>query len=135
MLRLFSTFARGLPGTGLLLMRLVAGIAVIARAVAILWGGPKLGPAMLQVLAAGVGLLLLAGLWTPIAGALMAVIYIWDIFSNRRICRQRFCWGPFVLPLRCLVPALGRLMPVCLGGNASTFAIGTNSSLSRSFPI
>jgi len=82
MRRLFSTFARGQPGTGLLLMRLVAGIALISRALAILWGGPKLGPGILQVLAAGAGLSLLAGLWTPIAGALVAVICIWEIFSQ-----------------------------------------------------
>jgi len=81
MRRLFSTFANGLPGAGLLLMRLVAGTALAARAVAIFGGGPKLGPAILQVLALGAGLLLLAGLWTPIAGALSAGIYIWDIFS------------------------------------------------------
>ena len=82
MRRLFSTFARGLPGTGLLFMRLVAGIALDTRAVAILSDGPKLGPAILQLLTAGAGLLLLAGLWTPIAGALVTVIYIWDIFSH-----------------------------------------------------
>jgi uncharacterized membrane protein YphA (DoxX/SURF4 family) len=82
MRRLFSTFARGLPGTGLLFMRLVAGIALVVRAVAILYGRPQLGPAILQVLEAGAGLLLLAGLWTPIAGALVAVIYILDIFSH-----------------------------------------------------
>ena len=82
MRRLFSSFARGLPGTGLLFMRLVVGTALIARAVAILCSGPKLGPAILQVLTAVAGLLLLAGLWTPIAGALVAVIYIWDIFSH-----------------------------------------------------
>jgi uncharacterized membrane protein YphA (DoxX/SURF4 family) len=82
MRRLFSTFARGLPGTGLLFMRLVAGIALVVRAVAVLYGGPQLRPAILQVLAAGAGLLLLAGLWTPIAGALVAVIYILDIFSH-----------------------------------------------------
>lgn len=104
MLRLFSTFARGLPGTGLLLMRLVAGIAVIARAVAILWGGPKLGPAMLQVLAAGVGLLLLAGLWTPIAGALMAVIYIWDIFSNPGDLSTKILLGTLCAALALLGP-------------------------------
>jgi len=63
-------------------MRLVAGIALVARAVAILCDGPKLGPAILHVLTAGAGLLLLAGLWTPIAGALVAVIYIWDIFLH-----------------------------------------------------
>jgi len=82
MLRLFSSFARGVPGTGLLFMRLVAGIASVARAVAMLCSGPKLGPAILQVLTAGAGLLLLAGLWTPIAGALLAVLYIWDIFLH-----------------------------------------------------
>ena len=82
MRRLFSTFARGLPGTGLLLMRLVAGVALVARALAILCGGPKLGPTILQALAAGAGLLLLVGLWTPITGALAAVICIWEIFSQ-----------------------------------------------------
>jgi uncharacterized membrane protein YphA (DoxX/SURF4 family) len=82
MRRLFSSFARGLPGTGLLFMRLVAGIALVTRAVAILCGGPKLGPAALQLLMAGAGLFLLAGFWTPIAGALVAVIYIWGIFSH-----------------------------------------------------
>ena len=82
MRRLFSGFARGLPGAGLLFMRLVAGIALVTRAVAILCDGPKLGPAILQLLMAGAGLLLLAGLWTPIAGALVTVIYIWDIFSH-----------------------------------------------------
>jgi uncharacterized membrane protein YphA (DoxX/SURF4 family) len=82
MRRLFSTFARGLPGTGLLLMRLVAGVALVARALAILCDGPKLGPAILQAFAAGAGLLLLVGLWTPITGALAAVICIWEIFSQ-----------------------------------------------------
>ena len=81
MRRLFSTFARGLPGTGLLIMRLVAGTVLVARASVILGGGPKLGPAILQLLAIVAGLLLLAGLWTPIAAALAAVIYSWDIFS------------------------------------------------------
>ena len=47
-----------------------------------LCSGPKPGPAILQVLTAGAGLLLLAGLWTPIAGALLAVLYIWDIFLH-----------------------------------------------------
>jgi uncharacterized membrane protein YphA (DoxX/SURF4 family) len=81
MRRLFSNFASGLPGASLLFMRLVAGIALVARAIAKLYGGPELGPAILQALALAAGLLLLAGLWTPIAGALAAVIYSWNIFS------------------------------------------------------
>jgi len=83
MRRLFSGFARGVPGTGLLFMRLVVGIALVAHAAAILFDGPKLGQTILQLLAAGAALLLLAGLWTPIAGALVAVIYSWDIVSHR----------------------------------------------------
>jgi len=37
---------------------------------------------MLDVLAAGAGILLLAGLWTPIAGTLVTLIELWRIFSE-----------------------------------------------------
>jgi len=80
--RLFSTFAHGLPGAGLLLMRLVAGIVLIVHGIAALRGGPPLGSAILHVLTTGVGILLLAGLWTPIAGALAAIIALWNTFSQ-----------------------------------------------------
>jgi putative oxidoreductase len=79
--RLFSTFARGWPGVGLLVMRLVGGGAFTARAVATLQSGPAsdVAPAMLAIAA---GLLLLAGLWTPIAGSLVAAIGIWCAFTH-----------------------------------------------------
>ena len=35
-----------------------------------------------QFVAIGVGVLLLAGLWTPIAGALEAMIELWIVFSR-----------------------------------------------------
>ena len=35
---------------------------------------------VLSVLEIGAGLLLLAGLWTPIAGTLVAVLEVWKIF-------------------------------------------------------
>jgi putative oxidoreductase len=79
--RLFSTFARGLPGVGLLLMRLVGGTALVVRGAAGLRGAPPIGPAMLHVLTTGAGLLLLAGLWTPIAGVLATIIGLWSAFS------------------------------------------------------
>jgi putative oxidoreductase len=74
--RLFSNFARGWPGVGLLVMRLVAGIAFIARAAATMHNGPltTFATAIVAILA---GLCLLAGLWTPIAGSLVAVLGIW----------------------------------------------------------
>ena len=75
--RYFSTFARGWPGAGLLLMRLVAGTALMTQGIAILWGGPQIESFIPNLLATGAGLLLLAGLWTPIAGAMVAFLELW----------------------------------------------------------
>jgi putative oxidoreductase len=80
--RLFSTFARGWPGAGLLFMRLVAGIALTGDAVTRLRAQPPMEPAMLYILATAAGMLLLAGLWTPISGALVAVFELWNTFSQ-----------------------------------------------------
>ena len=63
-------------------MRLAAGIALVFHGVTALRGGPPIGPAILQVLAIVLGILLLAGLWTPIAGVLVASIALWHAFSH-----------------------------------------------------
>jgi putative oxidoreductase len=80
--RLFSTFAHGGPGAGLLLMRLVCGIALVGRGVIRLSGGPPMHLAVLSVLTTGAGIVLLLGLWTPIAGTLVAVIEFWKVFLH-----------------------------------------------------
>jgi uncharacterized membrane protein YphA (DoxX/SURF4 family) len=71
--RLFFAFAHGAPGVGLLLIRLVTGMALIAHAVTALRGGLPIATATLNVFSAALGILLLAGLWTPIAGGLVAL--------------------------------------------------------------
>jgi uncharacterized membrane protein YphA (DoxX/SURF4 family) len=63
-------------------MRLVVGIALIDRAAVRLWSGPATNLAVLSAITAVAGLLLLAGLWTPIAGTLVAVIEVWKIFLH-----------------------------------------------------
>ncbi len=63
-------------------MRLVAGIALVVHGIAALRSGPPLGSAILHVVTTGVGILLLAGLWTPIVGALAAAIALWNGFSQ-----------------------------------------------------
>jgi putative oxidoreductase len=63
-------------------MRLVAGIALLDQAVAKLRIGIPIETALLAVLGAGAGMLLLAGLWTPIAGALVVVIELRNAFSQ-----------------------------------------------------
>ena len=81
MRRLYSTFAGGWPGTGLLLMRLVIGSVLVVRATAMLWNDPPISNTITSALLAGSGLLLISGLWTPIAGALIALVETWQIMT------------------------------------------------------
>ena len=82
MRRLFSTFAPGWPGAGLLLMRLVAGASLIIHGFARLLGGPSIQFMALPVVAIIIGILLLAGLWTPLAGSLVAALALWNIITR-----------------------------------------------------
>jgi len=72
--RLFSGFANGLPGTGLLLLRLLTGAALIHFGIANLREVPPSLTAVLQIIGIGAGILLLIGLWTPVAGWLAAMV-------------------------------------------------------------
>ena len=74
MQRLFSGFANGLPGTGLLLLRLLTGAALIHFGIANLREVPPSLTAVLQIIGIGAGILLLIGLWTPVAGWLAAIV-------------------------------------------------------------
>jgi putative oxidoreductase len=74
--RLFSTFANGWPGAGLLLLRVTSGSALVAHGIATMHGEPQLGTAVIDGFAAGAGLMLVVGLWTPIAGTIVALIEI-----------------------------------------------------------
>ncbi len=82
MRRLFSSFADGAPGAGLLLMRLVAGGALVAPAVMALVAGLALGAAALQAFILAIGVLVIVGLWTPVAAVLTAAIAAWGASSN-----------------------------------------------------
>jgi hypothetical protein len=80
--RLFSTFARGWPGLGLLFMRVVAGVALIAHAMVTPPSELSLGGLGIHITAIFLGMLLLAGLWTPIGGGIVAVLELWNAFSR-----------------------------------------------------
>ena len=81
MRRLYSTFAGGWPGIGLLLMRLVVGAVVLWHAGPGLWSDPPLHIVASASLALA-ALLLIAGLWTPVAGAVVAVVAISEILTT-----------------------------------------------------
>jgi len=81
--RLFSAFPNGLPGLGLLLLRVAAAVGLIVQGAACLtdphagtWGTWAVG-----VMAALIGALLLIGLMTPLAGMLAALASAGIVFS------------------------------------------------------
>jgi putative oxidoreductase len=80
--RLFSTFASGWPGFGLLIQRLVIGIALLYNGLVQL-KIPAAGLMVPEILGAVLGLFLLAGLWTPVVGALVAGVELWIVFAGR----------------------------------------------------
>ena len=82
MRRLYSTFAGGWPGAGLLLLRVVVGSVLIVRAGLRLWSDlPPMNVTIPALLLMAAGLLLVAGLWTPIVGTSIALIEIWKILT------------------------------------------------------
>ena len=81
MQRLFSSFADGWPGAGLLLLRLVTGGGLLYGGIASAWSGPYLAMTP-PVIAAGGGVLLLLGFYTPLAGVVAAIVEAWIAFSQ-----------------------------------------------------
>ena len=75
--RLFSTFAEGWPGIGLLLQRILTGALLIRFGIMELSAASNPSAAIAQIIAACAGALLVIGLWTPIVGTLIAVIELW----------------------------------------------------------
>ena len=78
MRRLFFTFARGPPGLGLLLIRVLTGSGVVAHSLVMLHGELRVGPQVLAALLSLLGLSLVVGFWTPLAGGLIALGALWD---------------------------------------------------------
>src|ERR1700719_416913 len=87
--RLFSMFPNGWPGRGLLLLRLGAGIVLIHDGVADMLMARERHGTIWQSLATIGGVLLLVGLFTPVAGVLAVIVELWTALSkadNLRIC-------------------------------------------------
>jgi len=82
--RLFSSFANGWPGFGLLVQRLVTGIALLSVGIAQL-KTPAASLMIPEVTGAALGLFILAGLWTPAAGTLVAAVELWIVLAGGNI--------------------------------------------------
>ena len=87
--RLFSTFPSSWPGFGLLLLRCSLGIALTySGTVGLLGNAP--GPVHFAEHAIAIfgGILLIAGLWTPVMGALVALDELWIAVSSHSLAHE-----------------------------------------------
>jgi putative oxidoreductase len=63
-------------------MRVVSGTALLIEGYLALSDRPPLGPALLQAASMGLGTLLIAGVWTPVVGLVVALDALWEVFSS-----------------------------------------------------
>ncbi len=103
MQRLFSSFADGWPGAGLLLLRLLTGVGLLYGGIVSALSDSYLAMAP-PVVAAGAGILLVTGLYTPVAGVVAAIIEAWIAFSH-----PGTLWAP--IGLICLGLSLAMIGP------------------------
>ena len=82
MRRLFSTFAQGWPGAGLLILRLVACSAAFALGLRGLEAAPPVEPAILRFAVVIAGALLSVGLWTPVSGCVVSAVALWTLINK-----------------------------------------------------
>jgi putative oxidoreductase len=90
--RLFSNFAHGWPGHGLLLLRMLTGFALIHYGIVDQREAHRFASMAPAIIAAGAGILLLVGLWTPVTGVLVAIAEVWIALS-----RPGDPWIPIIL--------------------------------------
>jgi hypothetical protein len=101
--RLFSTFAHGRPGLALLLLRLTAGVVLIARAISLL-GHERPADTVLAMIAVVTGLLLIAGLWTIVAGPVAALAGVWHGLPQPSEPLANVLWAAMAVALALIGP-------------------------------
>ena len=91
MQRLFSNFANGWPGRGLLFQRALTAAVLTHCAVSRLADAPW-SAAFPELITAGLGIFILMGLWTPVVGTLLGLTKVWILFS-----RPSGFWIPLIV--------------------------------------
>jgi uncharacterized membrane protein YphA (DoxX/SURF4 family) len=121
MQRLFSMFPNGWPGAALLLLRLVAGILLIHNGIAALVSGVAVQLVIIQSVGIGGGILLILGLWTPIAGALVSFVEICLMFPGTAQVQNNILLGTLGVALVALGPGVRSLDALLYGRKRVTF--------------
>jgi putative oxidoreductase len=94
MQRLFSTFPNGWPGCGLLLLRVTCSAPLLVIGSAKLWGAQVDASFWIELFSSLTAMLILAGLWTPLAASSQAVLQGVLAFAS-----GTFEWAPLVLAI------------------------------------
>jgi putative oxidoreductase len=76
-------FPNHLPGAGLLLLRLACGIFVVAGSLTAIPRESYISTQILQSVEFVAALLLILGLWTPVAGTLIVLVQLFLAFSEK----------------------------------------------------
>jgi len=113
--RLYSMFPNGWPGKGLLLLRCAAASLLIYDGVVALLDTPQRGAVAFQVMAVAAGLLLLAGLWTPVAGLLVVISQLAFIFYSAAHVRSAILLATLGIALALLGPGVLSIDAVLFG--------------------
>ena len=91
---------------GLLLLRLAAGVAMLADGTARLQAGLPAGALLFDLLAMAAAVLLIAGLWTPISASLVAVFGMWQAISQASEFRSAVLLSTIGIGLALLGPGI-----------------------------
>ena len=83
MQRLFSIFPNGLPGKGLLVLRLAAGGFLLTNGIAWLASGQHRDATAPAIIGIAAGLLMLIGIWTPVGSVLAVISQSWTLLVGR----------------------------------------------------
>jgi len=85
------------------LLRLLAGGALIYRGIAAIGAVDHTG-LVLQILGAAAGLLILGGLWTPLAGVVAAIVEVWIGLSQPGIRSSALIFATLGISLAMIGP-------------------------------
>jgi len=88
--RLFSNFANGWPGWGLLAQRVLIAAILIYRVVTHIAKGAN-SAALPELIGAGLSIFVLVGLWTPVVAGLTSLTEIWVL-----LYRTGDSWIPII---------------------------------------
>ena len=99
-------FPNGWPGRGLLLLRIVSGILLINNGVTDLLGGPQWPGIIRPFLETAAAMLILVGLWTPVAGVFVVILELWSMLTRIGDLRNCIALATFGAVLAMLGPGV-----------------------------